>query len=1002
MRSSLHIASSFDAAWRQIILPWCKTASNVALKSRTCTAVLTPSPTHASFLRARLLEEDISLIGVRFLTPQKIREHLVRQIGQRVPLREHLRLLLSIAADESLRLPPNAEARSARMREPDYLAAKSVARAPDHFLRLIDQFSTAGLDFVAEGPPVLSGVIEKFHRHLAACNFQLIYETDRNLLKMVEDQPPQFSDLLVTGFNGAHWPLWFLLQAAVQASQNCTVILDYPREQARNADELWIGTWEEHLDAAKPVDEPEGPETRPEDEQSRFFLVGLNATEQAQAVAAIALSFLDEKSCTRLGILFPGPGALPRIVSDLLTKSNIPHHDTIGHFVPGSFEDPVWNAWLELQEDHRLDPLLRFFKALPSRGDVLGDLSIETLEACLRRVHRDILIDDIDVLREHCARRADDAELGPILRALSKIEFLRPKASFVRFLAETKGIFAQWKWKERWFEVERLSQDWRGAVHNEFPRSLFLRWLKEILSSFAPARTPEGDHPYSRVHLLSYADAEGKEWSHLICAGLNQGEWPRVHNESGILRDDKIASFNKRAIRQGRQGEGHSTVREGKTLLLGAQEQRQIAARQFFSVLESATYKVAFTANLLHESAPERLWNPSELLSRTYFSSRKTVLSQDTMQQLREQTQAWLNQQTLFQARSESTPEIRQTRVAYDARRRVDQPAGEYDFALREPIDRPITLRATQWDKVVKYPALIWLREFLGVENSERELNQWSAATGIWVHQWLAQLAQAPARNQFVEFPTPEEIRERVRQAARRLQEAIVDLCFSCGRTLPDWWISGWSNALALADCLASKLGQVGEWADVATEWILDSPQIVSLGENEKLRFRGRIDLILARSRVGEANLGQSEIWIVDFKTGNYKPLLGSSSKSAEPRATSLRKKLIRGDAVQLGLYGLAARELGAGTIGLSLLSPRTNLDQPQLDLAEIAEHSDFWSALYHMQETGVFGLLGPIRSDFGFAADYPLATIPIDEEVLREKWAITHPALIDDEEDRQ
>jgi hypothetical protein len=948
------------------------------------------------------LEEDVSLLGVRFLTPQKIREHLVRESGHRVPLREHLRLLLSIAADESLQLPPNAEARSARMREPDYLAAKSVARAPDHFLHLIDQFSAAGLDFVAEGPAVLSGVIERFYRYLGACNFELIYEADRKLLKMLEDQPPQFSDLLVTGFNGAHWPLWFLLRAAVQSSQNCTVILDYPREQARNADELWIGTWEEHFDAARPLDEPEGTGPLPEDEQSRFFLVGLNATEQAQAIAAMALSFLDEKSCTRLGILFPGTGALPRVVSDLLTRHDIPHSDTIGHLVPGPFEDPAWNAWLELQEDHRLDPLLRFFKALPSRDDVLRHLSIQTLESRLRQAHREILIDDIELLREHFIRRADDDKFGPIVRALSAIEFLRPKASLVRFLAETKGIFAQWKWKERWFEVERLSQDWRGAVHNEFPRSIYLRWLKEILNSFSPARTSEGDHPYSRVHLLSYADAEGKEWSHLICAGLNQGEWPRAHNESGILRDDKIASLNKRAIRQGKQGEGHSTVSDGKTFLLGAQEQRQIAVRQFFSVLESVTSGVAFTANLLHESAPERLWNPSELLSQTYFSSRKTVLSQDTMLQLREQTQDWLNRQLLSKPRSESTSDVRQTRAAYDTRRRVDAPAGEYDFALRGPIDRPITLRATQWDKITKHPALIWLREFLGVENSERDLNQWSAATGLWVHQWLAQIAQAPARNQFVEFPPPEEIRERVRQAARRFRETIVDLCFSCGRTLPDWWISGWSNALALADCLARKLGQVEEWSDVATEWTLDSPQIVSLGENEKLRFRGRIDLILTRSRIGEANLGQSEIRIVDFKTGNYKPLLAPSWRTPETRAAGVRRKLIHGDAIQLGLYGLAARELGAGMIGLSILSPRTNLDQPQVDLVEIAEHSDFWSALYRMQETGVFGLLGPIRSDFSFAADYPLATIPIDEELLREKWALTHPALVDDEEDRQ
>jgi hypothetical protein len=52
------------------------------------------------------------------------------------------------------------------------------------------------------------------------------------------------------------------------------------------------------------------------------------------------------------------------------------------------------------------------------------------------------------------------------------------------------------------------------------------------------------------------------------------------------------------------------------------------------------------------------------------------------------------------------------------------------------------------------------------------------------------------------------------------------------------------------------------------------------------------------------------------------------------------------------------------------------------------------------MQETGVFGMLGPIHTDYGFAYDYPLATLGIDEELLKQKWAITHPALALDLED--
>jgi len=998
MQVSLYIGPSFVEAWESVVLPWFEMAAATAFTQSQPTVVVTPFAADRMFLRYKLLEHGSSLLGVKFLTPAQLREMIV-QNGACIPLREHLRLLLSIAAEQC-----------ADSQDIDLAAiAKSVARGPDHFLRAIDRVSAAGWSFGDVAPPALRTIAGKFSELVRQCGFQLVHEADRAAIETAKTAAPRLGSLLVTGFGAAHWHLWPLLQAAVLSAERATVLLEYPSEQTRASDEAWVGTWEQVFGAALPFSNPTErsrpfselvrPVNAPVDLANRHaphFLVGLNTSEQAQAIAGMALKFLGEKSCARLGILFPCAGALPRLVSELLMRSAIPHNDMIGHLAPGEFETAAWNAWLELQENHQLGPLLRFLDANPESR---AELSIQILRGELQRGYCKILIDDIAVLREYCARQTQSAESAAIANLLAKIKFLPSKASLSRFLAETKASFAELKWKNRWAEIERVSQNWTRPLDLEFPRATYLRWLKEIVDSFVIARASEGDHLYSRVHLLSYAEASGNEWSHLILAGLNQGEWPQAESESAFLRDEEIVDLNARAIRSGRQGEGHTALQEGRTFLLNAQDRRQIARRQLINALESTENGLAIAANLHQESAPERVWNPSEVFSEIYFAARGTPLSQETMSILQKMTRAWLDEQELFERDCATNSDVMQTRVAYDARRRADEPFGEYEFALRKPINRQITLRATQWDRVVTMPALIWMKVYLGVESEESNLNEWITATGNWVHDWLAQISGAAAQNVFVDLPSPNQLRERVAQAAWRFQKEIVDLCRASGSTAPDWWLSGWSNAFALAHCLACKLTELEGWPQMATEWILKSPQVILL-DGGALRVRGRIDLILAQNRPNDSHLDGADIWIVDYKTGNKKALT-ATGRTPEAQFAAVRKKLVRGDAIQLGLYGLVARELGASEIKLSLVSPLTELDPPQLALGDLAAHSDFWNELHKMQETGIFGLRGPIRSEFSFTADYPLATLPIDREFLQEKWTLTHPPFAEEEGDQ-
>ena len=967
--------------------------------------VVVPTRSHAHALKAWLLAEGQSNLGIHFVTPAGLREILSNASHRTLPLREHLRLLLAIAAEETLRGVPDQEQNA------DNLAAKAVLRAPDHLLRTLNRLETAGWDFESLGLTSFQPIVRRFREQLRACDFSLVAQFDRETLAISSSQPSMFANLLVTGFDAAHWSHWFLLRSAVNLAQEATVLLEYPRENS-DIDLCWIGSWEEALGEAMPVS-PRAKQTGDSlftDAEMRGvgapaanyrFLVGADASEEAEAIALLCVRFLAEKDCTTVGVVFGDAGALSRLVASALGRLDIPHHDGLAHFAPGPFESDDWRAWLELQRSPRIGSLLRFFNALPNASEIFPGLSERTLDKTLRDAYAELLIDDLEVLREFCAGQpGDDARL--IAEAIHSLGSLPARATLAEFVELTHAACTRLVWKQRWLEIARRIGDWIGKVPAEISRSLFLRWLEEVASSLVLERSARGNHPYARVQLLTVPQACGWEWSHLIFAGWNEGSWPPPA-AGELMREDEIDAFNRkvrqlnrRAARQGKQGEGHETVREGHTLYLGPIEQRRIALRQFDALRESASKGVAFAASLIQESAPERLWNPNELFTRLYQEIEGRPLTEDAMAGLQNATKAWLTGEPGLTNGKDARISVEQTRVAYQARRDPSAQAGEYDFAFRGAAPVVPTLSVSEIESLLSAPALVWMKKYLGIRAPEDDASVWNTSTGKWIHDWLARIGGA--EKTFVRLPDAGEIDRRVCASAQEKRTQVTRLCEAARRPLPDWWESGHRHALFLARALGEKLATAEDWPWMATEWRIDGAP-VEVTADAALSFRGRIDLLLARHPLDAGSLATEELWIVDHKTGAKKPLT-SGSEDVEKRRAALRKKLLDGTALQLGLYALAAQSLGAQRTWVSLLSPLVRPLTPQLAGADIAAEQDIFAELARMQQSGQFGMHGLLRSAFRFTEDYPLATLAIDPDILEQRWEKTHPALVREEED--
>src|SRR6188768_1357755 len=117
---SLHTSALASHAHDAVVLPWLKAAARQAPRSARAVAVLVPLRADGYYLKARALQAGVDLFGVHFLTPSDVRDRLAGHLGQkfRVPLREHLRLLLATAAERVTERHEDA-------------AAAGVAASPD-------------------------------------------------------------------------------------------------------------------------------------------------------------------------------------------------------------------------------------------------------------------------------------------------------------------------------------------------------------------------------------------------------------------------------------------------------------------------------------------------------------------------------------------------------------------------------------------------------------------------------------------------------------------------------------------------------------------------------------------------------------------------------------------------------------------------------------------------------------------------------------------------------
>lgn len=981
MGARLYQATRFEDAWESVLRPWFARHEASAWKAERPIAVVVPTAATLAYLKRRLVESGLNAFGLFFLTPSTLRKRLLRAWPpiRKVAFREDLRLIMGLATE---RLMENA-------------VAGSIARSPDGLVQTFGKLEAAGWGPAELGNDAYSEVAKSYYDSLRRFGMQTEQRADFELWRTSETKSPLFAELMVYGFSDRHWRNLALLRAALNtAARGRCVLLD---GGLSDSSQVWLGTWEESYGSAEILLEASDSSSRPYRDTALnlenpvgwrpskgatgiLYRITESGQEEADAIVAQARAFLGESEAENLGVVFAQPSPLAREVSIRLTRLGIAHYDVLGHRPGRTQRQSLFEAWIRFQEDQRLDLFLDFLSQLSLRG-IVDSSEVEPLRIHLSKAFGTLLTDDLPILRAYLRETSrDDRVLShlnrwPSLPQWGQLESLWHESEFALIKIGWPVSSQELKVKDR---IEGLLL---GAGHRVSRRN-FLRWMREVTRIPGRSHSASGKHPFARVSLLSIDDVDGQDWSHLILADLSAHAWAAKGAAGPELPEDATKRLNDCVVTMGAQGAGHLQVTGRHGYLLSSAEKRIQALGRLTRMLESTRQRVAVTFARSDPSDPRRAVAPSDWLLRLYWAEKGELLDEPHLRRLTAETRLWLN--PLRSRKKETHTTVGGTVKAYRARRDGNRQFGRFEFSYGSPPAGGLRLSATAWDESLRRPATVWLNHVLGVTKRRYFSENWysSQTVGVWAHKWLCPPSQG---DDFGPLPDRSQWLRSVQTKAADMRDTVARAYETCDRRTPDWWLANWNEALAHARRAAREVSGIRGWPVVSGEFSIPHGTAVRLPGGEKIVVSGRMDLLLARAlpwldRTGKSWAADVPAWVIDVKTsGSARPLTQGNFR--------------KGNGLQLGFYALALYRFGCREVKMSLLSPGSPL-RAQLDLTSLLGETEFWRGLAEIARNGVLGQLGPIRSSYAFAGEYPLTTLAIDPAILKRKWTLTHPLL--------
>ncbi|MGC3989287.1 MAG: PD-(D/E)XK nuclease family protein [Chthoniobacteraceae bacterium] len=478
-----------------------------------------------------------------------------------------------------------------------------------------------------------------------------------------------------------------------------------------------------------------------------------------------------------------------------------------------------------------------------------------------------------------------------------------------------------------WLRMEGLE------VKGRFAADLFLRALESLLAGGKSLRT--ANHRYARVVLTTFRSAAEQSWDRVLLLDSQEGGWPSVPEENPFFNDAARQRWNER-------------LPVGRPPLLTSLNRAALEQSKIANLIAQARGGLTFSACAVLPDGTEA--HPNEWLMRLLALRGQPL-------------QEWRRAICRVSQREETDARFAALAEIHRGRRDAETAFDEYSFHLGKS-EEVEPWPVTGLDTARVLPATFAVHYGLGLESPAVFQRSEPQVIGQLAHRWLG-YALGGGGWQRAEMGA--EPAGRLDQAVRETAAITAEWFRGEGLEVPLWWRSLLQKAQWLARrCLGRvELGDAG-W--LVAEHSLTQPITTPAG---LLRLKGRLDLVLSDR---EETVGAH--WhIFDFKTG----------RTAPPTLA----KVERGDGLQFAAYRLMAREAGAVRAAVGMI--RQDAIFAELFAGEDDEALRAAMAFAaRMQTTGCYGQLGPLRSERGGHEVLPMATTPIEPEILARKWQET------------